>query len=113
MALEVRFHPAARAQLFELHDHIATEAGLARAGGYLDRLEASCMTLGQFPEIGRRADALGPGLRLHPFERRAMIVYRIVPEAVEILGIYHGGRDLEALRVRNAETWGEGELPEA
>jgi len=47
--------------------------------------------------MGRKAEDLGPDLRLHPFERRAMIVYRVTPETVEVLGVYYGGRDLAAL----------------
>jgi hypothetical protein len=47
--------------------------------------------------MGRKADGLGPGFRLHPFERRAMIIYHITSEAVEALGIYYGGRDLAVL----------------
>jgi len=86
MALSVRFHPAARAQLFDLYEYIAAETGRDRAGGYIDRIEASCLSLGTFPEMGRKAEDLGTGLRLHPFERRAMIVYRVTPEAVEVLG---------------------------
>ena len=100
MALSVRFHPAARTQLFELfelYEYIAAETGRDRAGGFIDRLEASCLSLGGFPEMGRKAGDLGPGFRLHPFERRAVIIYRVTPEAVEILGIYYGGRDLAAL----------------
>jgi toxin ParE1/3/4 len=86
MALSVRFHPAARAQLFNLYEYIAAETGRERAGGFIDRIEASCLSLGTFPEMGRKAEDLGPDLRLHPFERRAMIVYRVTPEAVEVLG---------------------------
>ena len=41
MALSVCFHPAARTQLFELYDYIAAEAGRDRAGGFIDRIEAS------------------------------------------------------------------------
>ncbi len=97
MARDVRFHPAARDQLFALYDHIAADTGHARAAGYIDRIEASCLTLGTFPDMGRLAADLGPGLHLHPFERRTMIVYRVTPEAVEILGVYYGGRDIAAL----------------
>jgi toxin ParE1/3/4 len=88
MALSVRFHPAARAQLFDLYEYIAAETGRDRAGGFIDRIKASCLSLGTFPEMGRKAEDLGPDLRLHPFERRAMIVYRVTPEAVEVLGFY-------------------------
>ena len=97
MALSVRFHPAARAQLFDLYEYIAAETGRDRAGGNIDRIEASCLSLSSFPEMGRKAEDLGTNLRLHPFERRAVIIYRVTPEAVEILGIYYGGRDLAAL----------------
>lgn len=41
MALSVRFHPAARAQLFDLYEYIAAETGRDRAGGFIDRIEAS------------------------------------------------------------------------
>jgi hypothetical protein len=47
--------------------------------------------------MGRKAEDLGPDLRLHPFERRAMIVSRASPEALEVLGVYYGGRDLAAI----------------
>lgn len=94
---DVRFHPAARGQLFALYEWIAAEGGVARAGQYIERIEAACLRLGDFPELGRMADELGPGLRLHPFERRAMIVYRPRDGVVEILGVYHGGQDLAAL----------------
>ena len=97
MALSVRFHPAARTQLFELYEYIVAETGRDRAGSFIDRLEASCLSLGTFPEMGRKAEDLGPDLRLHPFERRTVIIYRVTPEAVEILGIYYGGRNLAAL----------------
>jgi toxin ParE1/3/4 len=97
MALSVRFHPAARAQLFDLYEYIAAETGRDRAGGFIDRIEASCLSLGSFPEMGRKAEDLGPDLRLHSFERRAMIVYRVTPKAVEVPGVYYGGRNLTAL----------------
>jgi toxin ParE1/3/4 len=90
MALSVRFHPAAGAQLFDLYGYIAAETGRDRAGGFIDRIEASCLSLGTFPEMGREAEDLAPDLRLHPFERRAMIVYRDTPEAMEVLGVYTG-----------------------
>lgn len=97
MTHSVRFHPSARSQIFQLYDYIVAESGRIRAGAWIDRIEASCLRLGAFPEMGRAADHLGPGLRLHPIERRAMIVYRVTPDAVEVLGIYYGGRDLSAL----------------
>lgn len=97
MGLEVRFHPAATAQLFELYEYIVSEAGRLRAGGYIGRIESACLRLGRFPEMGRAAKELGAGLRAYPLERRAMIIYRVAADAVEVLGVYHGGQDLAAL----------------
>jgi toxin ParE1/3/4 len=97
LPLSVRFHPAARAQLFDLYEYIAAEGGRERAGAYIGRIEACCMGLGEFPRMGRAAEELGPGLRLHPFERRAVIIYRVLPDSIAILAIFHGGRDIAAL----------------
>jgi toxin ParE1/3/4 len=101
MALSVRFHPAARDDLFALYDHIAADAGRQRAAAYVERLEEACRQLGTFPALGRAADDLGVGLRVHPVERRAVIVYRVGAEAVDILAVYYGGRDLAALIPRD------------
>ena len=97
MSLELRFHPAATDQLFELYQHLAAEGGRLRAGEYVSRLEAACLRLAAFPRMGRLAEELGPELRILAFERRAVIVYRLNDAAVEILGVYFGGRDIAAL----------------
>jgi plasmid stabilization system protein ParE len=79
----LRFHPDARADLERLRDWIAAEAGIARAAGYLARIEEACQRLCRFPLMG--------------FERRAAIVYRVTDATVDVLAVYHGGRDLRAL----------------
>ena len=40
MAVTVRFRPAAEADLIELYGYIAERSGRARAGDYIDRIEA-------------------------------------------------------------------------
>jgi toxin ParE1/3/4 len=97
LSLELRFHPAATNQLFELYAHIANEGGRLRAGEYISRLEVACQRLADFPRMGRLAEELGAGLRSLAFERRAVIIYRVSDVAVEILGVYFGGRDIAAL----------------
>ena len=101
MTLRVRFHPAARDDLFALYDHIAAEARRPRAAATIDRLEESCRQFGAFPALGRVAVEWGEGLRLHPVEQRAVILYRVAAEAEEILAVYHGGRGLAALAQRH------------
>jgi toxin ParE1/3/4 len=71
VAVEVRFRPGARTDLFDLYTYIAAQSGRERAGSYIERIEAACMRLTHFPARGTRRDDLGPGLRTVGFERRA------------------------------------------
>jgi toxin ParE1/3/4 len=92
---KVSFRPAAEDDLFELYHYIASEAGLAIAGEYVERIEAACLGLENFPLLGRARDDIRPGLRTLGFERRAVIVYRIVGREVVIVRVFHGGQDFE------------------
>ena len=67
VAREVVFLRRAESRLTELGLYIAGEAGLAIANGYLDRIHAACMGLGEFPERGRSRDDILPGLRTIPW----------------------------------------------
>lgn len=96
MRREVRFRPRAEADMRQLHDFIASEAGAERAGGYMARIEAACNGLALFPERGRARDDLGPGIRTAAFERRALIVYLVETDAVRIVAVLHAGRQFEA-----------------
>jgi plasmid stabilization system protein ParE len=60
VAVEVRFRPGARTDLFDLYTYIAAQSGRERAGSYIERIEAACMRLTHFPERGTRRDDLGP-----------------------------------------------------
>ncbi len=100
MERRLRFHPDARADLARQHDWIAREANEARAAGYLSRIRDACEALSRFPLMGRADDDLGLGLRVLGFERRAAIVYRVGETTIDILAVYHGGRDMRALGER-------------
>lgn len=95
MARSVVFSPEARDDLFALYDHIAAEAGPARALAYIGRIETACRRLEMFPERGQSRDDLRPGLRVIGFERRAVIALHVDTERVTILRILHGGRDVD------------------
>lgn len=101
MARKVYFRPQAEADLTALYDYVSSRAGLAVAGGYIERIEAACLALADFSERGTRRDDILPGLRTIGFERRATIAFRILGTRVEIVTIAYGGRDFEsALRRR-------------
>ena len=67
------------------------------ASGFTDRILARCERIGDAPRGGVVREDLGPGIRLVPFERRAVILYRLEAKAVVIVNVFYGGRDYAAL----------------
>jgi toxin ParE1/3/4 len=100
---EISFRPAAEADLVRLYDYIAEASGLAVAGGYIDRLEAACLSLETLPERSTRRDDIRPGLRILGFERRATIVFPVLEREVVIVRIFYGGQDYETALRRGGE----------
>ena len=96
MSHKVTFSPEAQADLLDLYDNIAGNAGAETAIGYIGRIEAACHGRADFPERGTRRDDLRPGLRVIGFERRAVIALQVAETTVTILRILYGGRDLDA-----------------
>ena len=97
MTHEVIFAPEALADLFDLYDTIAADAGAGRAQSYTDRIVAACRNLVMFPERGTRRDDLRPGLRTTTYRRRVTIAYHITKTQVIVDRILYGGRNLSAL----------------
>lgn len=55
---------------------------------------------GRLPIRSRAAlRGLHPDLRRHNFKRYALI-YRPVPDGIELVGVFHGSRELEAIFAR-------------
>jgi toxin ParE1/3/4 len=94
---EVIFTSDADADLAELYDYIATQGSPARALAYVQRITAFCRGLVTFPKRGSRRDDLRPGLRTIGFGRRDSIAFLVSPDAVVIVRILHGGRDMDAV----------------
>ena len=96
MPFRVAFTPEAEDQILELYRYIATAASPEVAARYVDALVSHCEHLETFPHRGTRRDDILPGLRLTHFRRRTNIAFIVQPDRVEILGIFHGGRDYAA-----------------
>jgi toxin ParE1/3/4 len=94
VAHKVVFRPAAAADLRQIYLNVSEYAGYGRAAGYLDRIEAACMSLETFPERGTVRDRLLPGLRIIGFERSASIAFRVSGDTVEILRVFRRGQDI-------------------
>jgi len=95
MNLPVRRTNQADADLDSIWLSIAIDSPTA-AERLIGRLEAAESRLGQFPEIGQARPDLGVGIRHWPIAPY-LIFYRVDPEAVTILRILHGARDLPRL----------------
>lgn len=87
--------PAAELDLDEIYARIAGDS-IAAADRVLLRVLAAEQRLLQFPEIGQARPDLLPGLRHWPVGNY-LIFYRIDPEAITVIRVVHGARDLPAL----------------
>ncbi len=62
----------------------------------LDRIDHVCGRLASFPELGPARPDLAPGLR-YMVAGRYLILYRIIPEGVEVVRVASGARHLPDL----------------
>lgn len=96
--LHVRIRAQANQDIIDIFDWIASESGHPpTAEKFIGRIYDACETLGEFPLKGRARDDLQQGVRTLPLERIAVITYRVLPDEVEVLNIFYGGRDWEAV----------------
>lgn len=71
----------------------ACKGSEAGANRLIARLLRRCDGLGRWPYSGRAMPDLGPGVRGDPAFKR-MILYRVLPDSIQVLHIFHGARDL-------------------
>lgn len=92
---EVIVRPAAQQDLKEIYDWISDHASEATAIRFIRRIQSGYASLSDYPKRGTRRDGLMPGLRAFGIDRRVTVAFRIDGQAVVILRILYGGRDLE------------------
>lgn len=96
--LKVEYLPEAKNDLATIYEMILwASRNPATAYNFLQRIRARCRKIGDVPRGGRRRDDLAAGLRTVPFEHSAIIAYNIGPNRVNIVNVFYGGRDFEAL----------------
>ena len=64
-------------------------------------IKAACEPLRLFPLAGPRRESLAPGLRV-TFHSPYVIYYTPQPDAVVVIRVLHGARDVAALAERGA-----------
>ena len=92
----VHLSPEALTDLDAIWDYIAKDSP-ANADGFIERLvQTVTSTLATAPRAGRVRDEFDDTLRSFPFERY-LVMYRVQKDAVQIVRIIHGARDLSAI----------------
>lgn len=86
----------AQADLDEIFDFIAAD-NPERAWSYIEEIRRACRGLCDAPLIGTARPDLQTDLRIIVFRRRVVIAYRALPEQLEVLRVFTGGRDYEAI----------------
>lgn len=76
---------------------LETSSDVITAARFTDRVFARCETIGDAPFGGVPRDDLGPGIRIVPFEKKAVILYIVRDQTVWITNIFSGRRDYAAL----------------
>ena len=98
LRLPVAWRPQAQDDLDDIFFRVLKASqNVDVAEGYVQRIKACCDRIGDVPHGGRPRNDLQPGLRIVPFEKRAVIAYLIEADCVRIANIFYGGRDYEAL----------------
>ena len=97
MTFRVVFTPESEDHLDELYRYIAGAATPDIAAGYADAIIAYCEGLSEYPHRGLARDDIRPGLRTTSFRKRTIVAYAILDDVVVAIGIFHGGRDYEAI----------------
>ncbi len=96
--LPVAYTQIAKDDLAAIFEYVLEKSrDLMTAIAYTDRIYARCETIGHAPRGGVMRNDLGNGIRMVPFERSAVILYRIEAGTVLITNIFAGGRDYEAI----------------
>ena len=93
---EVRLSQLAQRDLSEIWLHIATDKGTAAADTWIDRIEARCRQLAEFPESGPARPDIADGARMLVIVRW-LALYEITLQGVCIVRIVDAARNLGEL----------------
>jgi toxin ParE1/3/4 len=94
--LRLVWSPASETDLLQLWSYLATQASIAAADEQIRKIRQSCEVLRDWPLSGPARDALIPGMRsvaVTPY----VVFYRVAEDAVEVVRVLHGRRDIEAI----------------
>jgi toxin ParE1/3/4 len=100
----INLRPKAEVDLLEIWDFIFQSAGMERADKFIDQIKANFEILETFPEMGKPRENLAPTLRSIP-EGNYLIFYQPTSQGIDVVRVFHGARDLEALLENDPDTF--------
>lgn len=71
------------------------------AKNFTNRIFERCEKIGNVPNGGVCRPDLGENIQLIPFEKKAVILYKIENESIVIVNIIYGGREYNSLIISN------------
>ena len=86
----------ARNDLDAIFDFIAAD-NPRRALTYIEEIEAACESLCTTPMMGVDRSDLRHGIRVLPLWGRIVIAYAVMPDRIDVLRVFSGGQDYEAI----------------
>lgn len=92
---QIRISPRASSDLIEIWSYIADDS-VANADAFIDKLHETIQLLANQSGSGRRREELAPGILSFPFGRY-IIFYRANKDAIEIVRVLHGARDIQTI----------------
>jgi len=102
----ISLSPEADEDLIEIWGYLAREASERVADRQLHEIDVACSRLNAWPYSRRKRDDLLPGMRSVPVHSY-VVFYRIRDDAVEIVRVLHGRRDIAAIFAKNSINKGD------
>ncbi len=92
---QIRISARATSDLTEIWSYIADDS-VTNADAFIDKLYETIQVLANQSGAGRRREELAPGILSFPFARY-IIFYRASRDAIEIVRVLHGARDIQTI----------------
>lgn len=108
MTGRINFTPEAERQLNEIDDWVNEAASADVARRFVSAIFDHIDGILAFPLAGRSRDDIRPGMRTTTFKKRTLVAYEVDKTSgdlvVNILGVFHGGQDWEAVLAEGPGT---------
>jgi toxin ParE1/3/4 len=92
--------PDAIKDLESIYEYITEQSGFPeRAWAYIEKLRTICQDLETAPQRGQQRNDLMKDLRVYPLDKKTVAAFVVDKDkqTVNILNIFYGGRDYEAI----------------